>query len=409
MKKNNYWEERFIYLNERLLDQGEEYKQYLAGQYEKAAEQIQKKIERFYQRFAAAKSISLAEAERLLNTEERKLFQMSLAEYIQKGEENAVDGRWIQELETASNVYHIDRLTALKLSIRQEIEILKAAEVTGLKNTLENIYFDGYYQSIYEIQKGLGYASPFQKLDTRTIEKAAVKPWAPDGKNFSDRIWRDKTKLVQILEERIPQAIIQGQGPDGIIKEVAHVMEVDQRAAARLVQTESAFIASASREDCYEELEVERFQFLATLDLLTSDICREKDRKIFDRKDYEIGVNASPLHPNCRSTTIPYFEGNIKSRTARNPITGKTETIPGNMTYQEWYEKYVASDPRALAEERKLKNRSTDQKQYEEYQKLLGKKEIGTFSEFQEKKYLKPKDWNRLKAKVQERRKGVRG
>lgn len=71
------------------------------------------------------------------------------------------------------------------------------------------------------------------------------------------------------------------------------------------------------------------------------------DSKIFDYKDYRIGITAPPFHPNCRSDTIPYFGDEFEKeidqgigRMARDPesgISGKVE----DLSYKEWYKKYV--------------------------------------------------------------------
>jgi hypothetical protein len=85
----------------------------------------------------------------------------------------------------------------------------------------------------------------------------------------------------------------------------------------------------------YEELEVEKYQFVATLDKRTSDICQELDGKVFDMKDRIVGVNASPMHPSCRSCEIPYIQDDYSTRFARDS-KGKAIEIPSNMTYEEW-------------------------------------------------------------------------
>jgi hypothetical protein len=60
----------------------------------------------------------------------------------------------------------------------------------------------------------------------------------------------------------------------------------------------------------------------------------------------QVGVNAPPFHPNCRCTTIPYFDDEFtegEERAARNLETGKTEYVE-SMTYEEWKEKFVNND-----------------------------------------------------------------
>lgn len=107
--------------------------------------------------------------------------------------------------------------------------------------------------------------------------------------------------------------------------------------------TESAFVSSQSQKDCYKELGVEQFEFVATLDNKTSEICQQMDGKVFKMADYQIGVNAPPLHCFCRSCTVPYFEddfGQSGKRAARG-ADGKTTYVGGDITYEEWKKKYV--------------------------------------------------------------------
>ena len=47
-----------------------------------------------------------------------------------------------------------------------------------------------------------------------------------------------------------------------------------------------------------------------------------------------------PLHPFCRSTTVPYFGNKEGTRVARGE-DGKTYPVPADMTYDQWYKEYV--------------------------------------------------------------------
>jgi SPP1 gp7 family putative phage head morphogenesis protein len=87
--------------------------------------------------------------------------------------------------------------------------------------------------------------------------------------------------------------------------------------------TESAYFASASQKDAFNDLDVERFEIVATLDSRTSVICQDLDGHIFDMKDYEAGVTAPPFHVWCRTTTVPYFEDNYGERAARDADGGE--------------------------------------------------------------------------------------
>ena len=118
--------------------------------------------------------------------------------------------------------------------------------------------------------------------------------------------------------------------------------DTKKHVAARLIRTESAAYQSKGRLQCYGDLDVEKYEIVSTLDIKTSHICRDLDGKVFNRKDYEIGVTANPFHPFCRSTTAPYFDdAEDDVRAARDNLTGKTNYVPGDMNYNDWFKIYV--------------------------------------------------------------------
>jgi NAD+--asparagine ADP-ribosyltransferase len=107
--------------------------------------------------------------------------------------------------------------------------------------------------------------------------------------------------------------------------------------------TEEAFFSSAAQKDAFNELDVEKYEIVATLDSHTSEICRELDSKVFPMKEYQPGVTAPPFHVWCRSTTVPYFDdnfGSVGERAARGE-DGKTYYVPANMKYNDWMKSFV--------------------------------------------------------------------
>ena len=52
---------------------------------------------------------------------------------------------------------------------------------------------------------------------------------------------------------------------------------------------------------------------MAKIDKKTSKICHSLNSKVFKVKDMIFGVNAPPMHPWCRSTTVPHV-GNWRDR-----------------------------------------------------------------------------------------------
>ena len=340
MQGSEYWKKRMEAIEKKSHSKGLEYAQFAEKQFYRAQKIIEKEIAWWYARIAENNEISYSAARELLRKDELEEFHWSVEEYIKKGELSNYTDQWKAQLENASAKVHIKRLEAMKLQMQQECEVLYGNLHDGLDEKLKEIYTDGYYRTAYEIQKGTGVGYAFNRLDNRKIEEAVNTAWAQDGKNFSDRLWQEKDKLVRELNAELTQSIIMGGDCSKAIEKLAKRLNVSKYNVGRLVMTETAAIHARSQKKCYEELAVEEFEFLATLDSKTSAICQEMDGKHFPMEQYEIGVTAPPLHPWCRSCTVPYFEDDkaLSKRAARG-ADGKTYLVPADMTYEEWKEK----------------------------------------------------------------------
>ena len=316
--------------------------------YQKAQTELEDKINNWYQRFATNNQISMAEARKLLTTGEMKELKWSVEEYIKHGKENSISGQWAKELENASARFHVSRLEALKLQTQQSIEALYGNQLDIVDSAMRKAYSQRYYRTAFEFQKGFGVGFAVDRLDENTLSNIINKPWAVDGYNFSKRIWTNKEKLIGELHSSLTRNIITGADPAKAIKEIKSKMGVSSNAAGRLIMTESAYFGSVAQKDMLNNLDVEKYEIVATLDSKTSEICRSLDGKVFDMKDYHAGVTAPPFHPYCRTTTAPYFDdweelGVDRERVARND-KGKNYFVDGNMTYKEWEAKIKKSN-----------------------------------------------------------------
>ena len=362
MNNGEYWQKRFELLEQAAHQQGVQCYADIEKQYRQAQKQLEGQIAAWYQRFASNNGVTLAEAKRMLNAKELAELKWDVNQYIQYGQENAINGTWVKQLENASARFHISRLEALKLQTQQSIEVMFGNQLDSIDNTMRNVYKSGYYHTAYEIQKGVGVGWDFSALDDKQISKVINKPWAVDGKNFSERIWGNRQKLVNELNNTLTQNIILGKDPQKAIDEIARKMNTSKTNAGRLVMTEEAFFSSAAQKDCFTELDVEQFEIVATLDSHTSDICRGMDGKHFPMSEWKVGVTAPPFHVHCRSTTVPYFDDEfdaVGERAARDEETGKTYFVPGNMTYKEWEKAFVNGGDKSGLQEAKVEKEMT--------------------------------------------------
>lgn len=341
-KSSAYWQKRFSALENAQNQYGQNTFHQIEPAFDKAERQIQAQIEAWYARYASNNGITLAEARKQLSAAELKELQWDVQEYIKYGQENAMNQQWMKELENASARFHISRLEALKLRTQQSLEVAFGNELDSLDGMVKRLYQSGYYHTCFEVQKGFNIGWEIGQIDERKLQKVISKPWAADGKTFSDRVWQSKTTMVNELHQQMTRTIIQGKAPDEAIKSMTKYLQNKTKNAkynaGRLVMTEQAFISSVAQKDAFNELDVEEFEIVATLDSHTSDICREMDGKHFPMKDFQPGITAPPFHVWCRSTTVPYFDdewGRSGERAARGE-DGKTYYVPADMTYPEW-------------------------------------------------------------------------
>lgn len=354
MTNAEYWKQRFTQLETAQNRKGATAYLEMEKQYKAAQNELEAQIARWYQRFADSNGISFAQAKQWLKGQDLAEFKWDVKEYIKYGKENAINGAWMQELENASSKFHISRLEALQIQTQNSLETMFAQQMGTMKKALSDVYASGYYHTAYAVQQGFGLGWDIAGLDQAQIEKVLSKPWAVDGYNFSTRIWNSKTKLIGEVHNELSKNLLTGADPQKAIDSLAKKMGTSKSNAGRLVMTEQAYFSSAAQKDCFNDLDVEEYEIVATLDSHTSDICRSLDGKVFKMSDYKPGVTAPPFHVYCRSTTAPHFKDNFDAgeRAARG-ADGKTYYVPDDVTYSEWKKAFVDGDKSGFAEVQK--------------------------------------------------------
>lgn len=402
-KKKPYWQDR----QEKKYLAGEkkvnDYYRNLKKSFEQAKREIQSVINDFYWRYAEENQLSFASAQIKLN-------QMEIGElqdFIDKVYENM--GKYNLGLNNMSIKARITRYQALEKQIDAILQQLYAIEYQYKgEELLKEIYSETYYRTWYNIDIYHGFHQEFAQINVKTVDELIRYPF--NGADFSTRLWKQKDHMLQKLNEDITTMLIQGRNPKTLVGEFAKTFQTKEYEAYRLLHTEGSFIMGQGTLAGYKEDGVEKYRILATLDIKTSEICREQDGKVYDVDKAVVGVNYWPFHPHCRTTDVPVYEDDNLSdetRVARDPVTGKTYDVPADMTYEEWYKKYIEGNRAAVLEEKKWKNRHADQKQFERYQDVLGKDlNTNSLDDFQNLKYNDAEKWNELKSEYDILRKG---
>ncbi len=398
MKNKKYWEKRFIGIEKHTNSILKLSHKDIKNLSKKLKTELKKNHVYWFSKLMGTQKYNKAQAIKYITDEQRNEFLSELDEYIRLGEELSFTNEHIKELRAMSARYHIRREDVFKTHLRHFAELFYNGEHKIILDTFKDIYKESFFMSTYEIAKWLEAKVNLYHPNDKKLEILFSKPWTKDGIEFSERIWGvHRPKLVKKLYDALETSLIRGDNPINMAEKLAKAFETAENRARVLLHTEGAYIAERAREECFNRLDIDKYIIVATLDMKTSDICRHMDGEIFEVKKKEVGVNAPPFHPNCRTTTAPYFEElKGKSYRAARDKEGKAITVPNDMTYEQFHKKYVESDPEYSFKEKAWRNRHSDRKQFEKYKKL-GFDEIKSFDKFQDMKYNDIKEWNMVK------------
>lgn len=350
----SYWErraERNLIANEKTAV---EVMQSMRRAYNKAIKQVEEDIDVFFAKYSTETGIDVADLRKRMSGKNLTSFKQAQEDYLSMVESLGMDPAYASTLRAFSKRAHITRLEELKANIRHEIELLAAQLHNEMSESLQRGYQDAYYKTLFDIEKQGNMEISFTKPGKKQLEEAVRTRWL--SANYSDRVWKNKKALVSAIDQLLPQEFARGKGPGEIAASLAKKLDSSYYAAARLVRTEMNYVTGQADYEAYRQAAIEEYEILATLDSETSDICRDMDGKVFDMFDMQVGVTYPPFHPNCRTTTIPYFPDDeigpyLTERSGRDE-NGKSTMIPIEFSkkysdYADWVEKRT---PKAYVE-----------------------------------------------------------
>lgn len=203
-----------------------------------------------------------------------------------------------------SDLYRCQRYYNLINNLRPRLSILANKEIASYKQILT----DAYKLTLQLTTTELGFTNTM--MDEGLMQKAVNAVWAPDGRHWSDRVWRNKEALANDIQQGIVD-IIAGHSD---INQLSHRLKDNlndnitkgYNAASRLARTELSFVQTQSALDRYSASNILYYKVLPALDACESCI---DYTDIFKVDEAQVGINCPPFHPNCRCTIIPVIGG----------------------------------------------------------------------------------------------------
>lgn len=284
-KPINYWEKRSTELMKRLEKGTEKTINSLIQAYEQATKNINIEISNIFKNYSKDGVLSKEILIKMLNKKETDTYYKNLLNVINN---NITDGNIKKKLLAKYNApaysYRISRYEALQQNI--DIELKKLANIE--QRITEIRYVDtikeGYYHNIYDIQKGTGLGFSFTQIDNRTINVLLNEKWINNA-SFSQRIWNNSEKLGNYLMTQLTADSMSGKSIAKISKKLSEYMNVGLYNATRLVRTEVNHFANEAEMLSYEELDIGKYRYIATLDKVTCKHCSKLDNQVFSVKD----------------------------------------------------------------------------------------------------------------------------
>lgn len=367
----------------------------IAKLYQKSSGYLSAELDKIFERYKCKHHLTDADAYRLINSLHDKTSIDELKEALRAG--GGVEKDILAELESPAYRARLERLEQLQNQLDATMKNVYRKEKMINTSHYVDLASEAYYRSIFDIQQRTGLGFSFGTIDPAVIDKVINSKWS--GANYSSRIWNNTQALAQDLKEELLVNLVTGRTDREAAEIIANKFQQGASNSRRLVRTESCNLANQMEMQSYEECGIDKYRYVATLDLKTSAVCRELDGKVFPVSEQQPGVNCPPMHPWCRSTTICVIDEMDMAgmtRRARDPVTGKTNTVPADMTYGQWYDKNVKGNPEAEANEKMIQNRSSDKRQYEKYRNILGEDAPKGLDSFQKMKYTDSEKWKGL-------------
>lgn len=293
-KELTYWEKRMDQLFKSQDKKNAKLDKSMRKEYIRVEEQLKKEIASYYTKYGKDGVIEYRKLVQSLTEKERDLLYQDYDEFARR------NPKYKHLMPVRESIYKLNRLEGLQLNIRMKLVELGTFEEEGMQKLLEEAYESGYLSTMGSLQN----APTFFAVNSTAMQLTLSDKWI-QGKNFSDRVWGNKERLINLLNTEIRDAVIRGDDYRQMSNVLRHRFGVGEYEARRLVVTESAFVLNQSNKQAFMDAGIKRYEITAVLDSRTSPTCRNMDGEKFSFGDAKVSINYPPFHCFCRSTVVP--------------------------------------------------------------------------------------------------------
>ncbi|EHP0703763.1 minor capsid protein [Staphylococcus pseudintermedius] len=264
---------------------------------------IYKNLLAYYAKLATAEGIDWREAKQIADKFDVEAFQMQAKAYV---ENKDFSDKANKELKRYNTAMYVNREQLLK----HELGLIVTKGYAEQENVVNHHLQDSVTRTLKHQAGILGADVHVKQSDVEAIV------YSNFGKlNWSERLWNNQDGLRKDVERMASHVMLRGRHPYEFVPEIRKKQQQTVANTKRLLITEAARVQTEAQKLHYLETmgDDAEYEFVAKRDEKTSKICRHYDKKVFKVKDMVPGVNAPPMHPHCRSTTVPHV-GNWRDK-----------------------------------------------------------------------------------------------
>ena len=256
--------------------------------------QLSNEIYSFYAKYATAEGITVDDAKKKIQKTDIKEFEDRVAQYVKNKD-------FSEKANSELRQYNTKMYVSRERMLLQQLSAIMV-NGTALTEVEMNEYLETSVDREVERQAGILGDVRVKPNQVRAIVNADFH-----GQTWSERLWGDMEQTRKMVLKTVQNTLLRGRHPNEFVPELSKKMGVTTSDAKRLLITETARVQSEAQKLHYQETmgADATIEFVAKLDDRTTDECRGANGNKVKVSEMVAGVNVPPLHPYCRSTTVP--------------------------------------------------------------------------------------------------------
>ena len=265
--------------------------------------EIAKELLAFYAKYATDTGLTIQEVMKKADEFDVYAFRNKAKKYVKRKD-------FSDEANNALKLYNLSMKVSREKLLKQQLDLIVKDSTLDIQDEIENKLVDAVDREVERQVHILGENVKIDDTEVKAVVNSNFK-----GVNWSTRLWQDMAVVQKEVERTTSNVLLRGRHPNEYIKDFKKQTNTTTYNASRLLVTESARVQAESQKLTYlKDLgEDGEYKYVAKIDKKTSKICHTLNGKVFKVKDMIPGVNAPPMHPWCRSTTVPHV-GNWRDK-----------------------------------------------------------------------------------------------